>query len=102
MEEGRKEKRRNKFANSTGGSPENTLDVWRHLGSFFFFLLLRHSPRTPPDACSSCFCYLAHTNSSRAARRARSAWGEIGEGGGTGPEHRGVEGGAPVHRPVSD
>lgn len=48
MEEGRKKKKRNKFANSTGGSPENTLDVWRHLGSFFFFLLLRHSPRTPP------------------------------------------------------
>ena len=41
-----KKKEKEEFANSTGGSPENTLDVWRHLGSFFFFLLLRHSPRT--------------------------------------------------------
>lgn len=57
--------------------------------------LAAHTPR----ACSSCFCYFAHTNSSRAARRARSAWGEIGRRGGTGPER---DGRGPVHRPVSD
>lgn len=57
--------------------------------------LAAHTPR----ACSSCFCYFAHTNSSRAARRAQSAWGEIDSRRGMGPERRGR---GPVHRPVSD
>jgi len=34
--EGDGRRRKKEFANSAGGCPENTLNVWRHFGSFFF------------------------------------------------------------------
>jgi len=72
--EGDGRRRKKEFANSTGGCPENTLDVWRHLGSFFFSLFFSSSPSSPPPpppplpcarGSSWCFCFFAHTNSSR-------------------------------------
>lgn len=73
--EGDGRRRKKEFANSSGGCPENTLDVWRHFGSFFFslfFVVVVSSVRAAPR----CFCFFAHTNSSRAPRRARNARGE--------------------------
>lgn len=48
--EGDGRRRKKEFANSTGGCPENTLNVWRNFGSFFFSIFVVADPFAVPRA----------------------------------------------------